>query len=50
VTDPFADHFGKSMPGDDLPEMLELGWEAGKREPYRSVARLIHVVGRKQPV
>ena len=43
----FSDHFGDSMPGDDLPEILELEWEAGKREPYRSVARLIHVVGRK---
>jgi S-adenosylmethionine-dependent methyltransferase len=43
----FTDHLGDSMPGEDLPEMLELEWEAGKREPYRSVARLIHVVGRK---
>jgi SAM-dependent methyltransferase len=42
----FTDHLGDSMPGEDLPEMLELEWEAGKREPYRSVARLIHVVGR----
>ena len=46
----FSDHLGDSMPGDDLPEILELEWEAGKREPYRSVARLIHVVGRKKPV
>jgi SAM-dependent methyltransferase len=43
----FADHLGDGMPGDDLPEILELEWEAGKMEPYRSVARLIHVVGRK---
>ena len=43
----FADHLGDSMPGEDLPEILELEWEAGKREPYRSVARLIHMVGRK---
>jgi hypothetical protein len=35
------------MPGEDLPEIFELEWEVGKREPYRSVARLIHVVGRK---
>jgi S-adenosylmethionine-dependent methyltransferase len=46
----FADHLGDSMPGEDLPEILELEWEAGKREPYRSVARLIHVVGRKKLV
>jgi S-adenosylmethionine-dependent methyltransferase len=44
----FTDHLGDSMPGEDLREMLELEWEAGKREPYRSVARLIHVVGRKE--
>jgi S-adenosylmethionine-dependent methyltransferase len=44
----FADHLGDSMPGEDLPEILELEWEAGKREPYRSIARLIHMVGRKK--
>jgi S-adenosylmethionine-dependent methyltransferase len=43
----FADHLGEGMPDEDLPEILELEWEAGQREPYRSVARLIHVVGRK---
>jgi ubiquinone/menaquinone biosynthesis C-methylase UbiE len=46
----FTDHLGNSMPGEDLPEILELEWEAGKRDPYRSVGRLIHVVGRKKPV
>jgi S-adenosylmethionine-dependent methyltransferase len=46
----FTDHLGDSTPGEDLPEMLELEWEAGKRDPYRSVGRLIHVVGRKKPV
>jgi SAM-dependent methyltransferase len=46
----FTDHFGDGMPGEDLPEILELEWEAGRREPYRSVARLIHLVGRKRPV
>jgi S-adenosylmethionine-dependent methyltransferase len=45
----FTDHLGDSMPGEDLPEILELEWEAGKRDPYRSVGRLIHVVGRKEP-
>ena len=44
----FADHLGDSMPDEDRPEILELDWEAGKRDPYRSVARLIHVVGRKR--
>ena len=37
------------MPDEDLPEMLELEWEAGRREPYRSVALLIHLLGRKRP-
>ena len=46
----FADHLGHSMPGEDLSEILVLEWEAGKREPYRSVARLIHMVGRRKPV
>jgi S-adenosylmethionine-dependent methyltransferase len=46
----FADHLGDSMPGGDLPEILELEWEVGLREPYRSVARLIHMVGRKKQV
>ena len=46
----FTDHLGDRMPGDDLPEVLELEWEAGRRDPYRSVARLIHLVGRKVPL
>jgi S-adenosylmethionine-dependent methyltransferase len=46
----FTDHLGDSMPGEDLPEIMELEWEVGKRAPYRSVGRLIHVVGRKKPV
>jgi S-adenosylmethionine-dependent methyltransferase len=46
----FTDHLGNALPGDDLPEMLELEWEGGKKDPYRSVARLIHVVGRNKQV
>jgi S-adenosylmethionine-dependent methyltransferase len=45
----FTDHLGDRTPGEDLPEVLELEWEAGRREPYRSVARLIHLLGRKKP-
>ena len=44
----FTDHLGNRMPGSDLPEILELEWEAGRREPYRSVARLFHLVGYKR--
>ena len=43
----FTDHLGDSTPGEDLPEILELEWEGGKRDPYRSVGRFIHVIGRK---
>ena len=46
----FTDHLGDRMPDENLSEMLELEWEAGRREPYRSIARLIHLVGRKQPI
>jgi S-adenosylmethionine-dependent methyltransferase len=46
----FTDHLGDRMPGEDLPEVLELEWEVGQRDPYRSVARLIHLVGRKEPI
>jgi S-adenosylmethionine-dependent methyltransferase len=46
----FTDHLGDRRPGEDLSEVLELEWEAGRREPYRSVARLIHVLGSKKPI
>lgn len=44
----FTDHLGDTEPGEDVQGILELEWEAGRRDPYRSVARLIHVVGRQQ--
>jgi hypothetical protein len=44
------DHPGDRMPGEDLLEVLEPGWRAEQRDPYRSVARLIHLVGRKEPI
>jgi S-adenosylmethionine-dependent methyltransferase len=43
----FTDHLGDRLPDENLPEVLELEWEAGRREPYKSVARLIHLVGHK---
>jgi S-adenosylmethionine-dependent methyltransferase len=46
----FTDHLGDRMPGEDLPEVLDLEWETGRREPYGSVARLIHLMGRKKPI
>ena len=43
----FTDHLGDRPPGDDLSDVLELEWEAGRVDPYRSVARLVHIIGRK---
>jgi hypothetical protein len=43
----FTDHLGDCSPGPEFSEALELEWEASRREPYRSVARLFHLVGRK---
>jgi hypothetical protein len=43
----FTDHLDDRPPGPDLPEVLEAEWEAGRRDPYRGVARLVHLIGRK---
>ena len=43
----FTDHLGGQEPGADLPEVLELEWHASRRDPYRSVARLIHLIGQR---
>jgi S-adenosylmethionine-dependent methyltransferase len=45
----FTDHLGDRLPNATLPEIVQLEWEAGRRDPYRSVARLIHLIGRKSP-
>jgi S-adenosylmethionine-dependent methyltransferase len=45
----FTDHLGDRLPDATLPEIVQLEWEAGRRDPYRSVARLIHLIGRKSP-
>jgi SAM-dependent methyltransferase len=43
----FTDHLDDRPSGPDLPDVLEAEWQAGRRDPYRSVARLVHLVGRK---
>jgi S-adenosylmethionine-dependent methyltransferase len=43
----FTDHLGDRPPGVNLADIVRLEWEAGRRDPYRSVARLIHLIGRK---
>ena len=45
----FTGHLGDRLSDATLPEIMQLEWEAGRRDPYRSVARLIHLIGRKSP-
>jgi S-adenosylmethionine-dependent methyltransferase len=44
----FTDHLGPVAPGDDLAAVLEAEERAGERDPYRRVARLLHLVGRRR--
>lgn len=44
----FTDHLGDRPPVANLPSILKLEWKAGLRDPYRSVARLIHLVGQRR--
>ncbi len=41
-----TDHRFDERPGPDLAAVLAAEWEASRRDPYRSVGRLIHVIGR----
>jgi S-adenosylmethionine-dependent methyltransferase len=43
----FTDHLGVRPPDASLPDVLRLEEEAGRRDPYRSVACLIHLIGTK---
>jgi S-adenosylmethionine-dependent methyltransferase len=41
----FTDHHGETPPpADGLPELLDAEEEAGRRDPYRQVAALLHLV------
>jgi S-adenosylmethionine-dependent methyltransferase len=42
-----TDHLGPVPPGPDLPDILEAEWQVSLRDPYRSVSRMLHVVGRR---
>lgn len=44
----FTDHLSDALPGPELDDVLRLELEAGGRDPYRGVARLIHLIGRKK--
>lgn len=43
----FTDHLGPVPPGDDFADVLQAERRAGERDPYRRVARLLHLVGRR---
>ena len=45
----FTDHLGRQPPVDDVADVLVAEWEAGRRDPYRRVACLLHVLARKRP-
>ncbi len=45
----FTDHLGDRLPDTNLQDVLQLEWEAGRRDPYRHMARLIHLIGRRSP-
>jgi len=42
----FTDHLGPELPGGDIAEILEAEWQASWRDPYRSISRMIHLIGR----
>jgi S-adenosylmethionine-dependent methyltransferase len=45
----FTDHLGDRPPGPDDRAVLAAEWEAGRRDPYRAVARLLHVLAIAHP-
>jgi hypothetical protein len=40
-----ADQSGRDVAEQEMNDLIETEWLAGKRDPYRSIARLLHVVG-----
>lgn len=44
----FTDHLGDRRPGPDVADILEAELEAGRRDPYRRLGRLLHLVARKK--
>jgi SAM-dependent methyltransferase len=43
----FTDHLGGEPPGEDSELAVEAEWRAGQTDPYRHVARLLHLVGQR---
>jgi hypothetical protein len=42
-----TDHLGEIPPPPEIEQILELEWEMGRRDPYRGMARLIHLIARR---
>jgi S-adenosylmethionine-dependent methyltransferase len=42
----FTDHWGQKPPDRDFPAILAAEEEAGRRDPFRSVAALTHTIAR----
>ena len=42
----FSDHRGPEQPGPDFAKVVAADEEAGRRDPYRSLAALTHTVAR----
>ncbi len=46
----FTDHWEPADPPDDFSELMAAEEEAGRRDPYRSVAALTHTIAVRRPV
>jgi len=44
----FTDHWGDLTPGEHFDELVGAEEEAGRRDPYRRLASLTHVIGRRK--
>ncbi|MEV0754114.1 methyltransferase [Streptosporangium sp. NPDC050280] len=45
----FTDHLGDIPVGDSFDTLLDAEWEAGRRDPYRRIARLLHFIAQATP-
>ncbi|MGI9018992.1 MAG: class I SAM-dependent methyltransferase [Euzebya sp.] len=43
----FSDHFDDTLPGADLEQLIDAEEQAGRRDPYRHLAALTHVLARR---
>lgn len=43
----FTDHLGDEPVGEDFDQVLEAEWEAGRRHPYRHIARHFHLISHR---